>query len=252
MNLMHVTLTGADNSVQPEQLAELSVKYPFVEWAILFSKTRSGTPRYPSWDWIVSLSKLVVSERNKLNIMSLSAHLCGGWVDDVLKGDFTFLRDVSFANVFDRIQLNMGKDRLEKAFSNDLLLKAVKSATDHRVIFGGNYSSVSVDEDFLYANYISPLFDASGGKGVETKEWPKPLNGQEGIRIAHGYAGGLGPDNVAEELKRIKEVADNEIVTDRVIWIDMETKLRTKTQLEDKFDLEKCEQVLQACLPWVR
>ena len=36
------------------------------------------------------------------------------------------------------------------------------------------------------------------------------------------YAGGLGPDNLEEELKRIEEVAG-----DRTIWIDMETKVRS-------------------------
>jgi hypothetical protein len=45
-----------------------------------------------------------------------------------------------------------------------------------------------------------------------------------------------------QEVQRIAAAAG-----DMTIWIDMETKLRTG----DKFDLEKCEMVLQVTRPWV-
>ena len=56
MQIKYVTLTGADESVEPMDLALLSDKYTFVEWGILFSQTRQGIePRYPSYEWIEKL-----------------------------------------------------------------------------------------------------------------------------------------------------------------------------------------------------
>jgi predicted component of viral defense system (DUF524 family) len=46
----------------------------------------------------------------------------------------------------------------------------------------------------------------------------------------------LGPENLAEQLKAIEDV-----VGDRDVWIDMESRIRTN----DKLDLDKAEQVLK-------
>ena len=52
-------------------------------------------------------------------------------------------------------------------------------------------------------------------------------------RRSHGYAGGLGPDNLAVELASIKAVASSGW------WVDMESKLRDE---HDKFDVGRAEQ----------
>ena len=75
------------------------------------------------------------------------------------------------------------------------------------------------------------LFDASRGCGIERSDWPVPLPGTH-----CGYAGGLGPDNLATQLTRIQAAAG-----DYAYWIDMEGKLRTP---EDLFDIGRAE----ACL----
>lgn len=235
MKLRYVTLTGADDGVDPKSLVDLSKRYPYVEWAILFSQSKSGsTPRYPSLDWVDRLLDVVNPEVN------LSAHLCGKWVEDALAGEITFLREKRYAQAFQRIQLNMGKDRLQLAVNNKPLIAAVLWC-GKQVIFGGNYKYIKIDGHFFDHTGLYPLFDASGGRGVETKDWPKPFAFEETTFFC-GYAGGLGPDNIETELKRIAEVAG-----DITIWVDMETKIRTN----DKFDLEKCEKVLQAAAPWV-
>lgn len=247
MKLQYVTLTGADQSIKPEQLLELSHKYPFVEWAILFSQSKAGVPRYPSYDWVVELAKLNVGNPRPMN---LSAHLCGAWVDSAMTGNIGFLNDSLSA--FSRVQLNMGKDRLKSALVCKPLLDAIKVQNSHRFIFGGNYANLSVDGHFFWNNLIHPLFDASGGRGLETKEWPKPfINTVSGMQVVFGYAGGLGPDNVLQEIERMSQVVDAEL-PDTLIWIDMESKLREKTQTQDIFDLKKCEQVLEAASPYVR
>jgi hypothetical protein len=242
MNLIYVTLTGADDTVDPYKLVELSVKYPFAEWAILFSQKKTGSSRYPTNDWLDEL----INVSSDCPDMNFSAHLCGKWVDDVMAGDFTFLKFTKWKQRFKRIQLNMGKDRLQQAMTCKPLLSAVKKALNHQVILGGNYKYITVNGDFFFDNALYPLFDASGGRGVETKEWPKPFTSTSGATMLHGYAGGLGPDNIVNELKRIEEVAG-----ETYIWADMETKIRSIISGKDCFDLKKCEEVLQAAKLWM-
>ena len=70
--------------------------------------------------------------------------------------------------------------------------------------------------------------------------WPAPSN-----EIASGWAGGLGPDNVLEEAKKI--AAKSHAAYPH--WIDMETKLRSSG--DDYFCLGKCRSVLQQIKPFV-
>jgi hypothetical protein len=60
--------------------------------------------------------------------------------------------------------------------------------------------------------------------------------------VPTGYAGGLGPDNLAEELRRIEEVAG-----DAEVWIDMETNVRTA----ERFDLDKVRRCYDLARPWL-
>lgn len=236
MFIKYVTLTGADDSIAPSDLIPLTEKYPFVEWGILFSQNKSGVERYPSLYWVDSLVDSVAAT-HKIN---LAAHLCGKWADDALKGEITFLRDDRYRRAFQRIQLNLGKDRLKTAIGSEDLRRA-KEVVKQQVMLGGNYGVVRPDPDYFIRARVSPLFDASGGRGILTLNWPKPLEYSQ-CKLFCGYAGGLGPDNIADELKRIEEV-----VGDGHIWIDMESRLRTG----EKFDLEKCERVLQVAQQYV-
>ena len=82
-----------------------------------------------------------------------------------------------------------------------------------------------------------PLFDISGGRGIVPKEWPK----QKGYC---GYAGGLSPDNLQEQLEKIEKVVD-----DVPIWIDAETHLRSPDN--SILDLDKVRSFLEIARPWV-
>jgi phosphoribosylanthranilate isomerase len=78
------------------------------------------------------------------------------------------------------------------------------------------------------------LFDCSGGKGISPVNWP---NIKENIFC--GYAGGLGPDNIEAEIKKIILLTNN-----NDFWIDMESKVRTKTSDLDYLDLDKVKNCL--------
>lgn len=225
MRLKYVTLTGIDESVDPKDILRLSEKYPFVEWAILFSAQKSGmASRYPSISWVEKFLHEV-----KDTAIHLSAHLCGQWVSQTLEQGFDWVRDCfPFWGCFKRNQLNLGKRQvvLTPAFVNSVGVYA-------QTILGGHVDKFGLPNSVYGPGMaLCPLFDTSGGKGLATKTWPKPIP-----QVLCGYAGGLGPDNISQQL-----VAIEAAVGDAEIWIDMESSLRT----EEKFDIAKAELVLNA------
>jgi hypothetical protein len=236
MKLKFVTLTGADDCTNASKMAGLSKKYKFAEWAILFSQSKAGVSRYPSLDW-VDKSLPILSGCN------LSAHLCGKWVDDAIKGRVTFLDDDAISDAFGRLQFNMAKDRLLNILKHET--KFWDCAFDRPIILGGPYQKykIYIPTDVFALHGANPLLDCSGGRGILPQHWPTISVGEDGKPIFCGYAGGLGPDNIEEELLRIEDA-----VGDAEIWVDMESKLRND---KDEFDLEKCEQVLSIASRWV-
>lgn len=235
MKLKFVTLTGADDKTDPLAMLELSKKYKYAEWAILFSQSKAGVPRYPSIDWVEKALPILSS-------CNLSAHLCGKWVDDANKGHITFLDDEDMFDAFDRVQLNMDKDKILKVLKWETDLW--DCAFEKPVILGGAYQKykIHIPTDAFMLHGVNPLFDCSGGNGILAKEWPAPPLHEYDSPLFCGYAGGLGPDNIEEELLKIEEV-----VGDAEIWVDMESKIRNR---KDEFDLEKCEQVLAIASRW--
>ena len=243
MKIRYVTMTGADDNTSVDEMARLSERYPFAEWGILFSQARSGESRYPSLDWVEGLFD------HKLR---LSAHLCGKWVSDAMKfGRVTFLND-DMDELFDRVQFNMNEGRLHKALhpDSDLLWSALSDSMPF--ILGGDYSLITEwnntktrDIRDFFLSGVSILFDASGGRGVLAKSWPSPYV-VNGTTLFCGYAGGLSPDNLEEQLFGLQSQLASQSCDGAEIWIDAESGLRTK----DEFDLEKCEQFLKIAEPW--
>ena len=219
MRCKFVTLTGLDVWTDPKEILALSETYHFAEWAILISVTKEGTaPRYPNFLWLKGFLEWMRDKPVNLNV-----HLCGKWVSEVLENGFDFLLEY-FEDWprFGRNQLNLGR---KKVVLNDNFLRSLQSA---QVILGGQSNA---EVEVFHQHNIVPLFDASGGKGIATKTWPHPIDG-----VLCGYAGGLGPEQLHEQLEEIGAV-----VGDREIWIDMESKIRTN----DRLDLNKAEQVLK-------
>lgn len=71
------------------------------------------------------------------------------------------------------------------------------------------------------------LIDASGGRGESPETWIQPITEK-----AVGFAGGLGPANLASELQTIREISR------AGWWVDMEGKLR----VEDWFSVERAQE----------
>jgi hypothetical protein len=248
MILDRVTITGADDSINPEDLIPLARDFPFVEWGILFSGSRLGIARYPSRSWIGALAKIVWQVP-----MKLSAHLCGAWVRDfVQRGKFTWKEDYRRVEMlFARVQLNFRGQVHTKGpgFEIALLEESLRPEGNGRTTRVGKQFILQCDgandktlEELLpwFADGMVPIFDKSGGSGVVPKQWPKALPGHY-----CGYAGGLGPDILTTQLRLIEEAAGPERV-----WIDMESSVRSDN--DQKFDLRKVRAALDKAASWVK
>lgn len=236
MILDRVTFTGADDRTDPKELIPISREFPFVEWGILFSGSRSGVPRYPSKAWVSELVKVQWATR----FVQLSAHLCGKWVRDlVLEGRFSWLEEnLDFIQSFERIQLNFHAHHHP---AGEPFLEALRLVRGKQFIFQMDGVNDQLWESVHDADLPGvPLFDLSGGAGILPDSWPKLIPG-----VYCGYAGGLGPENVANQVRAIAHVAYGA----GPVWIDMETLVRSE---DDKvFDLKKCRKVLEAVAPYI-
>lgn len=249
MRLDRVTMTGADESIQPAELARLSERYPFVEWGILVSRSAQGSPRYPDQAFIQEVQRhAAVNPRVKLSV-----HLCGHWVRQLLVG----VDEVPWWvwPYFERAQLNFHAER--NACTPEALHRVLRDIgagplSPDQFIFQIDGQRGNRHLEALYAENDGnmtvdavPLFDISGGAGVLPATWPRPQYMKtDEAHVYHGYAGGLGPENLAEQLPLIAEAAG-----DARIWIDMETRVRSNN--DRLFDLDKVERCLQIAAPFI-
>lgn len=235
MKIDRIAMTGADDTLTAAELIPLSQKYPHLEWAILLSVDSAGRSRFPSYHWMREL-KAVAKDHN----LVLAGHLCGKWVRNLVnKGEFAFRDDYPWLyEMFPRIQLNFHAedlkvvpefyDRLRESSDKQFIFQmdGVNNGLAHQ----GNVSGID----------IVPLFDTSGGAGIVPESWDFGNRDWCADRY-QGYAGGLGPHNLAIQLDDMASA-----VGDRIIWIDMETWIRTGPN----FDLEKVERCLEIGTNW--
>ncbi len=87
---------------------------------------------------------------------------------------------------------------------------------------------------------VCPLYDVSGGAGILPSTWPEPLP-----ETYCGYAGGLGPANLKDQIELILEITG-----DTRIWIDMETRVRSDDDTE--FLLDKVRKCLEIAKDFVQ
>jgi hypothetical protein len=236
MNLKCVTLTGADDSTDPSDLIKLSREYPFVEWGILFSQNYDGTRRYPSKRWTTKLMAL------DLTGINFSAHIQGGYVRDMFEGKFSFLDDYpKFSKLCKRVQLNFHARKVPKTTVDFRSILRNQKKYPYQFILQNDGANNELISEFPDSNVV-PLFDVSGGAGVLPSEWPVRLPSPYGDYC--GYAGGLGPDNLEQELPRIAIAAES-----AKVWVDMETRIRSNNDLN--FDIDKCRRVLEITKPLI-
>lgn len=252
--LNKVTLTGADDSVSPQEIIKLSNEFDFVEFGILIGSGIKGSSRFPSVCWINKLCELA---RNQPKQPHLAIHACGESLDGLLtkindpkKKCRLFNKLGGDIREFKRIQLNFHGGEINfresENLKNNLLEYTQQVNWTPEVIYqldGVNdwlYENNDVKDNREFPrNEESGLFDRSHGAGVTPDSWPKPVH-----KTKYGWAGGIGPDNIVESIKKINEIA----MAKHDHWIDMETKLFECFQ----FSIEKCRKVLVQAMPFIR
>ena len=275
MAIDRVTITGADDSISPAELIPLTREFPFVEWGILASQNntfgrspnseeavfftdkdrRGGCNRYPSPRWITDLQSLAETSGELPN---LSLHINGIWVRQLLLG--SFIVPPELLHCFGRVQLNFHAERTRcnpSAFADALAKLAGKY-----LIFQLDGEKGNAHLDAAHGMEVGNcygLFDVSGGAGILPQKWPEPIYldvqpGESGMGVElwgyHGYAGGLGPENLAEQIPLIlKAAAGTQYINEGRIWIDMETRVRSDN--DRRFDLSKVRECLEIAAPYV-
>lgn len=233
MTLSRITISGADDEVDPWDLVDLTRRFPFVEWGILVSK-RPGRPRYPTSNWLNSLADALMKGRMFPHF--LSAHLCGSAAEEFCQGESSWVQSLP-ANT-SRLQINGCQpwpapvDVIQNALGsrNDLeLIVQVREVTDL------NTALLFAESVTTPGNRVSALFDPSGGRGLETKEWPSTP-----ATFPLGYAGGIKPSTIESTISQIGKRS-------KPYWLDMESGVRT----DDRFDLKLVREVLVRAAPYI-
>jgi hypothetical protein len=233
MKIKLVAMTGADEQTDVSEMIKINKDYPFAEWAVLMYKKRVGETLYPAPAWVANLS--CAAE------LRLAGHLCGEWAAEPINmGKFSFPYDFTRAwTRFGRIQFNYHPKL--KSYSQvhprffDSLEKAAHYFQEYIIQINGEASSELHLKCREYGLKVGCLHDDSAGHGNLPESWsyiPASFN---------GFAGGLTPDNLQEQLKRISDVAGK-----NEIWIDAQTGLQTDGVL----DLKKCRKFLKTASKW--
>lgn len=236
--LRYCTLTGAGETTSLSDMAALSRKYPFLEWAILYAPTRSGKEnRYPSLQWITEFVEFATKRK-----MNIALHLCGDAVKQVLQH---FSPEgarspelIELMQKFDRVQLN----RVFKLADVTQIRRAaeflIRDESPTRTVLQWNMKNLDVCRQLCSDRGIDMLVDSSGGRGIERTDWPRAADPSLGLRgNKTAYSGGLGLDNLREQLPRIRDAAAGYMFS-----VDMEGKIRTA---DDELDMPACTTVLK-------
>lgn len=222
-----LTLTGVDAKTDPKWMNS-AIKslirrtgYSALEFGILRSPRVDQSPRYPGRDAINNL--LGAGHPG-----DFSFHLCGRYARMVHDLEWAELCDIIDFRKVGRVQVN-STERDEKAM---LTLMRFSIHIGRPVIMQWR------DAVFpCVPSQIHLLQDRSGGRGIEETDWIVPdLTCLKAKRII-GYAGGLGPDNVATALSAIRKTSSG-----AEFWIDCESSLRT----DDWFDTAKADAMIDA------
>lgn len=224
MKLRHITITGIDQLTEIDGLKELQEKFPWVEFGILFSKhwDKNGQ-RYPNPAYLLP----ELADRG----LHLSAHICGSMARELIETNIwqPFAELIQYYTfLFDRVQLNVAPMSFPGIQSSPL---STPSFCKELII----QQRSTMDIDVYKAidnkrNYVSILFDQSGGRG----QFLDMTDINQNPYIKAGYAGGINANNVATVLNHFFKKANHPF------WIDVESEVRTR----DYLDLEKVYKLL--------
>jgi len=243
MNLRYITCSDPREHLPVPDVISLLKMSPLVEIGI---QTSSGTMSQskPRKLWFDVLMFHVVNNPHPLNV---ALHINYDWCDDLCSGKIpyelgTWLKMRNRRTdgpAIRRWQLNIG-DRTQN-FDAASVARLIRSHPEQEFILPYN-DKVKSKIEFLYktGEKFSLLYDSSYGYGVSPENWNAP------VYITHpmGYAGGLSPENVSENLNKISAVTPRDYST----WIDAEGRLMKPGTRQ--FDIDRARQYVRNALAW--
>jgi hypothetical protein len=237
MKLKCVTCSGANEHTNVEKLVDLFYNYndrASIGIQVSGKKASFGMARY--W-WIKALHYHLKEQEINLNI---ALHLNLDWVERFCSGDvpdevehFLSLNFADGEPFIRTIQLNfmIGREERPKV---ETVARMIKKYPDQTFVLSYNDANAEFIKQ-LYATDVrfELLYDSSFGEGIVPKNRLAPVFAD----IPQGYAGGLSPENVAEEIDKINKV----IPSNGQFSIDAEGKLKGE---DGHFSLERCRNFL--------
>ena len=249
--LSHITFTGWDGHTDLEALKDFLRAYPprSIEVAVLISEGRMGNDRYPE---VAHAHRLLETAQEARQRTAL--HVCGPQARAMISLGGRTTLVAGLVTSADRVQINVAT--MEWLTPAHTIARTIDRTVivQHRNPLGWPEAQPGVEY----------LFDRSGGRGEsllttrsgEPCGYPTPAPDR-----TVGYAGGLGPDNVAEFMGRI--YARNG--RNERYWIDMETGIRERLDSypggpkvaadvppPTQVSIAKCRAVMSACQRWFR
>lgn len=213
---MNLTITGIDETTSASTIETL-LEHDFLELGVLYSETGKGQrKRYPNDVQLIRLLRACDSRA--------SLHVCGGpGRMRLLTGELR-----SLTKYVRRIQVN-GVVSVRDLAAICHQYNAYQIITQH-----SERNADLVEFRTPYQNHAI-LIDGSWGCGKLPESWMPPKTSKP-----IGFAGGLNPDNLLQELCEISLMANVGA------WIDMVTGART----DDWFDEEKAVAVCRMVEDW--
>ena len=173
--------------------------------------------------------------------MALSGHLCGQWVRALCRGHNRFEADrPTIYSGFQRIQLNFHAQEHDVDSKAFVMALTAWDGPEQFIFQFDDVNNKLMAQGDRRRPVVRALFDTSGGRGVYPTTWPSPIGGYS------GYAGGLHPEQIDQQLREIEAA----VGVRKEVWVDVETHVRPED--DSKLDIDKVDRFLAACQPWVQ
>lgn len=251
MNLRYITCSDIRECVPVRDAIELLKISSRVELGI---QAHGGDMDFgaPRNQW---LNELLAKSAEMARPLNIAIHVNYGWCSQMsAAGTNKDMWPAEIKNLFarrdrygrpliHRWQLNIGDGT--HGISGYNLSKICAAFPNREFIFPYNAKN-SVTGEIMRMHQInecdfSLLYDASYGAGKSPEQWDAPVYADRPM----GYAGGLSPDNVADNLEKIAAVCPPDYTT----WIDAEGQLM-KPNIHRVFDVERAARYVLAALDW--
>jgi len=247
MEIRYITCSDPREHNNIESIIKLA-RMPHAEIAVQChpSKMLPGMPRNI---WFTEVLRESLQLSRPIN---LAIHINSEWANDICvngKIPETILEWMNLERcnkpLIKRIQINMPRETAVNI--NPDFMAAIVSYEFPKQEFIFQYNDKTKEAiEKLHKTGIkfSLLFDASGGNGIAPKEWQKPIYESHPM----GYSGGMSPDNVVDNLRKINKLVPRETK----IWIDAEGKLKSADLFEEKprFDVELARAYINRANIW--